>query len=488
MTDIPIELQDDVSLAPGSSLADLFSRLSAADNPHARGKDFEKLLLRALELAHFVVELDPRMAQPRQTDLSARYGERRYLLECKWQKAKADIDVLGAVYDRLERVSSSVVGVIISVSGFTKACLDDVVQRRRRPVLLLDHADVLGALRDPASLPGLLQSKQDALITHGRVHLGAQRPPVPSRPSRELPKGDLVVRSDRGDVPYVSLPGGFASAVFATSLTDVDWSFGRGRGVCLDMPIRAYSTEDLIRLVHGMDELGLSSPRPTWTLQQNDTSWFGIGARALVQALDDASARTAALDDPHHSEQLVYCDTALDGVYTLTASISAPPQLSHTDADGDDDGAGLPAGVRHLLHCQLSFQLPGTPLDTTALQHLRDRFGVTGNAYFRHLDTAAVRITWLDWQPVDPMATIIERDPYTGKEFVVGLVVRDHYSVNGDHAVLEGWPLELQGSGFLVCSLSHHHLVSEPPERYWLEAVHTAHTSDLAVTTIRADW
>ncbi|MEU0102841.1 hypothetical protein [Streptomyces sp. NPDC006267] len=68
---------------PGSELADVFSRLSSADNPHVRGEDLEKLLLRAFELARFAVKLGPGIAQPHQTDLSARYGERRYLLECK---------------------------------------------------------------------------------------------------------------------------------------------------------------------------------------------------------------------------------------------------------------------------------------------------------------------------------------------------------------------------------------------------------------------
>nr|WP_158713605.1 restriction endonuclease [Streptomyces sp. NRRL S-325] len=153
-------------------MADTFSRLNAADNPHVRGKDFEKLLLRAFELAHFAVELDPGIARPRQTDLSALYGDRRYLLECKWQKAKADIDVLGTVYDRLRRVSPSVVGVIVSVSGFTETVVDEVLQDRRRPVLLIDRADLLAVMRDPVSLLGLLQTKQEALRARNTIMFG----------------------------------------------------------------------------------------------------------------------------------------------------------------------------------------------------------------------------------------------------------------------------------------------------------------------------
>ncbi|UCA51100.1 restriction endonuclease [Streptomyces sp. WA6-1-16] len=475
--------RNDVFLAPESGLADTYSRLSTADNPHRRGKDFEKLLRRAFELAHFIVELDPGMALPRQTDLAVRYGERRYLLECKWQQAKADIDVLGTVHDRLRRVSSLVVGVIVSVSGFTTTLIDEVSRERSRPVLLMDHEDVLDVLRDPASLPGLLQNKQEWLVTHGRVHLGAGAVQGLRRPARELPASDLVLCGQGGDtLPYMSAPGGFTSAVFATSVTDVDWSFGRGHGVCLDMPVQARSTEDLVGLLHTLDEFGLTSHRPTWTLQQLDTSWFGIGAPALIEALDEAPQRTAALDEPHHSEQLVYCDTALDGLYTLTASISAPPLPGEVSSEDEQ------AGRRAVSRCRLSFQLPGTPLDTTALQHLRERFGVTANAYFRPLESTAVRVTWLDQQPVEPLATILELDPITSTRFVVGLVIRDHYSANGDHAVLTGWPLELQDSGFLVCALAHHHPADKPPERYWLEAIHSASTSDLTVTTIQANW
>ncbi|MFI8419942.1 hypothetical protein [Streptomyces sp. NPDC085479] len=384
----------------------------------------------------------------------------------------------------MRRVSSHVVGVIVSVSGFTRPLVDEVGRDRSRPVLLMDHADVLAILRAPASLPGLLQNKQEHLVTHGRVHLGAagtvQRL---HRPARELPASDLMLHGQGEDaLPYMSVPGGFTSAVFATSVTDIDWSFGQGRGVCLDMPVQARSTEDLVGLLHTLDELGLTSHRPTWALQQLGSSWFGIGAPALITALDEAPQRTAALGKPHHSEQLVYCDTALDGLYTLTASISAPPLPGEVPSEDEQTGR------RAVSQCRLSFQLPGTPLDMTALQHLRERFGVTTNAYFRPLETTAVRITWLDQQPVEPLATIVELDPVTTTRFVVGIVIRDHYSVNGDHAVLTGWPLELQDTGFLVCALTHHHPVDKPPERYWLEAIHSTSTSDLTVTTIQANW
>ncbi|WP_158791332.1 hypothetical protein [Streptomyces sp. NRRL WC-3549] len=56
---------------------------TSGTSPGGLGEDLEKLLLRAFELARFAVKLGPGIAQPHLTDLSARYGERRYLLECK---------------------------------------------------------------------------------------------------------------------------------------------------------------------------------------------------------------------------------------------------------------------------------------------------------------------------------------------------------------------------------------------------------------------
>jgi hypothetical protein len=484
---------EDLLLAGVSDLADAYTRLSATRNPHRRGKDFERLLQRAFQLAHFEVKLNPRIARPRQTDLSARYGVHRYLLEAKWQTAKTDVDVLDSLRSRLDRTSPDVVGVLVSVTGFTTTVLEQVERERQRPILLIDQEDLLSVLRTPDNLSSLLRTKHEELITHSRVHLGSSRP-VPETKTelrRALPVRDLQLRDANGESrPYLTVPGGFASVAFATGVTDVDWSFGPGRGVSVDIPVQARTTDDLTRLIHGLDELGLASTRPTWALQQNDTSWFGVGAGELVQALTNAQQRVTGLASPHHSEQLIYTDTALDGLYTLTAVITAAQSL---DIDSDEssssrdasDGAALPLPVRQ---CQLSFQLPGIPLDTTALKHLHERFGATGNVYFRPLEGSAVSISWVERLPVDPLATIVEHDPITDQDFVIGLVIRDHYSVNGKHAVLTGWPLQLQDSGFLICALADHHLVSEPPESYWLDAVHMNSMADVAVATVRAKW
>jgi hypothetical protein len=470
-------------LSEQSTLAETFMRLQAAGDPHQRGRDFETLLQRVFQLAHFQVQRNPGMAQPRQTDLSARYGDHRYLVEAKWQSARADLDVLGGVRDRLRRTNPGVVGLIVSIAGFTSTVIAEIGQERNLPIVLFNEDDLLGVLDDPETLPALLRTKVEELVTHGRVHLGGPTLGLgdPQRRDRPLPRPGLTLRDLHGTThAYLTVPGGFTSVVFGTEVTDVDWSYGRGTGVCLDMPVAARDQEALTDVLYGLDELGLASARPTWALQQRDTAWFGIGLGELVQALEDAPARTASLESPHHSEQLVYRDTCLGGLYTLTATMTAS-----VPNDLDDDATPPP---RRVSQCRISFQLPGIPLDSAPLRHLFDRFGSIRDGYFRHLDSSAVRITWLDRQPVDPLARIVQHDLATGDAWVTGLVLRDHYSVEGRHAVLEGWPLELQNTGFLVCALAHHHPTDDAPERYWLEAVRTTWTSDLAVTTIQANW
>src|SRR4051812_33488511 len=123
---------------PKGSLAADFERLRAVTNAHQRGRKFEQLLERLFRQAHFRVDLDAGIATPRQTDLVARYGGVWYLIEAKWQTAPADVDVFDAVFRRLQRAASSrVVGVIVSVSGFTNTVIEEAAKCRGEELVLL---------------------------------------------------------------------------------------------------------------------------------------------------------------------------------------------------------------------------------------------------------------------------------------------------------------------------------------------------------------
>jgi Restriction endonuclease len=161
----------------GSALSAEFKRLGSSPDAHQRGRKLEELLERLFQQAHFRVQRNAGIARPRQTDLVASYGDLSYLIEAKWLNTPADVDVFDAVRARLERAASaSVLGVIISVSGFTKSVVEEVVNcRGRQPVLLLGEEELTQALRSPESLVNVLRVKRNELVTHGRVDLAAHR-------------------------------------------------------------------------------------------------------------------------------------------------------------------------------------------------------------------------------------------------------------------------------------------------------------------------
>src|SRR6266567_4475695 len=103
-----------------SSLSDSYEALAAEQNAQARGISFEALVARLFEQARFKIFVNPKTARPRQSDLLARSGQEVYLVETKWTKAKANVDDVDSLFRRLDDTPASVVGVLISVSGFTK--------------------------------------------------------------------------------------------------------------------------------------------------------------------------------------------------------------------------------------------------------------------------------------------------------------------------------------------------------------------------------
>lgn len=79
---------------------------------------------------HFSVRHNAGTARPRQTDVFASRTTETYLVECKWQTDKADIEDLDSLRARLRRTDRSVVGLLVSMSGFTGTRVQDVGERR----------------------------------------------------------------------------------------------------------------------------------------------------------------------------------------------------------------------------------------------------------------------------------------------------------------------------------------------------------------------
>ncbi|MCX4578904.1 restriction endonuclease [Streptomyces sp. NBC_01571] len=481
---------------PRGTLSADFERLRAVMNAQQRGRKFEQLLERLFQQAHFRVDRDAGISAPRQTDLVARYGNVWYLIEAKWQNAPADVDVFDAVFRRLERAASSrVVGVIVSVSGFTDTVINEAAQcRGQELVLLLGEEELAELLAAPASVAELLQRKREQLVTHGRVHLAAGAKPRRRRrrPSSDLPASDLrLLGTDLAPLSYAAGDGGFTDLVFVQELPDVDWVPAGGSGVCLDLPIGAFDENGLADLLHALTSLGWTTSQPQWSIQQATRNWHGVGAREFLDTLRAWEQRYDGLDedDVHHTEKVTYVDTFPDGggFYTLAADVSSHPS-------------------RRVQFCHVSFQLTGIPLDTQALRHLFEQFDAVGTGYFRPMTAKAVTRGWLlEPLPLEVVGYLVSHDPFPvealdlddaeeadlprpPEEWVIGIVAKNPFRDTDDAAPPDGWPGELQTGGIIVCSLRSHHPLSDTPDGYRLYGWEQARTTDALVLRPVADW
>lgn len=454
--------------------------LRAVSDAQGRGYKLESLLERAFRQAHFQAEHNPAMADPRQTDFAVIAHSHRYLVEVKWENHPAGSGEVDAVHSRLRRGDGTVVGVLFTMLGINDKARDEIARRREWGlVLVFDEADILVALEDPHELERLLRLKHDELAVHGRVHLGEQYREArrssrsqATRKAPELPASQYRLLDLNGDeVPWFQGAGGFGSTVFCLILPDVDWVPAAGSGVCLDMPVAGWDQPELLRLFDELNALGWMAGQGQWSIQQHGRNWHGTGARSFVQAMKGWRARTAELEDPHHSEEFVYFEACDGGFYTVSGTISAER-------------------TRRMVRCNVSFQLVGVPMDPGSLQLLYRRFDVPSRGYFRPLvERSVIRQRLGDRVPLHVIGHIVETaDQRWGKEdWVVGVLATNPY-FERDLQAPDDWPSDLEGSGVIVCDLRSHHPLSKRKERYELWSYERARTSDARALHVVAEW
>ena len=450
-------------------------QLKASADRHGRGRAFELLLVDLFREAHFKIEHDPDGAEPRQTDLMASYGPDRFLIEAKWEQQPSDVSRIGDVWDRLRRTEGTVIGVIVSVAGFSATVTRDILRDRSKSILLLGEPELLRVLERPEELIGLLRKKREALVVHARVHLEKEEPPNPSpvRSLADVPATDIrLLDLKHRELPYIATGGEFGQFVCAQDLSDIDWVPGSGHGVSLDMSINPGTAEGIIDALYELNRLGWVSERPRWSIQQTSTNWHGVGARSFAAALRSWEERTGDMLDAHHTEEVAYYDTCAGGYFSLTAGIAHHPS-------------------RFVYSCDVSFQLVGVPLDTYPIQHLCEALGVSGPIYFRPRAERAVIHHWHRvGAPVslEPVGYVVAFDGLTEKEdWVTGIVARNPYREDTDSAP-EGWPAQIARSEQLICDLRSHHQLSKPRSECTLFNWQTKWTSSALVVRIVADW
>lgn len=243
-------------------LVEEFNALKEAEvGRQARGLRLERIVARRFRAAHYRVRTNPRTARPRQTDLVAIAGEDVFVVEVKWTAKPVGVGVLASLRDRLARTAGGGIGLLISVSGFTKSVVEEVRTSRARPVLLIDGNELEDVLSRYADLRRLLRAKRDALLLEGDVLVGmgkeARDPPGRDLLGSELVESDsYFVLPDGTRANYIAGPGDFCQYTFARELLDPDWVPESGTGVSLNLALELDNASDAIAVLYELCELG----------------------------------------------------------------------------------------------------------------------------------------------------------------------------------------------------------------------------------------
>jgi hypothetical protein len=449
--------------------------------PIRRGKALEHFVADLFRQDHFSVWPNAGAARPRQTDVFVSRTTETYLVECKWRSDKADIDDIDSLRARLRRTDRSVVGLLVSVPGFTGTAMKDVGDNRWQPILLITGEE-LRLVTQPwgESLLSLLWRKKDALLAHGTVLLDE---PAGQRTNRRrriaLPSAEgRFVHVDGPQSPVVECAGQFDSLVFVQDLRDIDWVPAVGHGVTLDLTPGVYDEQEVLDLVERLADLGWATPEARWSIQQSTRNWHGLGCAAFATELPNWGER-ASTPEAHHSEEICYVDHCDGGFYTLTAKLSAESS-------------------RLTEFAHLSFQLQGIPLDTGPLLQLCRSVGVHEGLYFRpRADESVTRHRRSkpfadNVQPihyfVTPSPMPDDRDP----DWVTAIVIANpiHDLQGRDSAEYVPYELDfLRDSERLICALRDHHPYQDGRQyTYRLTGFEYARTSDVTVCRPVVDW
>ncbi len=456
-----------------------FQRLDKLRDAYARGRQFEQLVFSLLRAGHMKVVRNPGAARPRQTDLLAISSKEVFLVETKWQGRLAGSPEVSDLRDRLTRVDPRAVGVLISISGFTKPAFNEVDNRRKHPILLVDRADLEEILSYEPDLVGHLRRKREDFLIRGRASASV----LTKKRSRRSKLGGLEAPVSRfrlpdgTEKPWLSGEGHYGHFTFALDLLDIDWVAAGGVGVSLDMSIPVAGVKGLLELLQYLTEVGWGHPDAQWSIEQSGRSWHGFGGTALADALSHWKERYQDLGQPHHTEVLCYYDKCADGFYTLKADIGATAR-------------------REVWPCDLSFQLRGIPLDPEPFRALASAFKVDATGHwFRPRTEKSVLRTHLDGrtQELSPLALVVQTENPGARrkplQWVVGIVTANPFKGRrgrGEKAP-EHWPSTLEDSDALICSLGSWHFLGDQV-RYHMRWCDSAWSSDIQVISPSADW
>jgi hypothetical protein len=139
-----------------------FQRISTMD-PHRRGREFQDFFGRLALREGWNVDVSVKTPNE-EFDVVIFRAHEFFLVECKWENKPIEAHVIRDFFAKLE-LRDGVMGIIVSMSGFTSGSQDDVRDRMgRRIILLFGPEDVNSIVTGNQTLNDLIHEKHRQLI------------------------------------------------------------------------------------------------------------------------------------------------------------------------------------------------------------------------------------------------------------------------------------------------------------------------------------
>lgn len=149
---------------------ELLSELARIETsiPQQRGRDFEKLFAKIMELSGWLCE-EGVSTSHEEIDIFCHKNREYYLIECKWEKDAIEASVVRELFGKLGN-RSEIRGILVSMSGFTAGAAEQVKDyANANLVFLFGHDDVNDLLLGKSLFDNLLDEKHHQLVTRRKV-------------------------------------------------------------------------------------------------------------------------------------------------------------------------------------------------------------------------------------------------------------------------------------------------------------------------------
>ncbi len=153
-----------------------FDKLDKLDGvtPQERGHLLEDLISEILRTEHWEVDRRAR-SQGQETDIIIHRELDYFFISCKWEKEPTQPEELELMYARALSRKDVKGSIVVSISGFTDNCINEIVRKMETcHVLLFGLADMTTVLSGERTFTALIQDKYKEVMLHRRILLDAK--------------------------------------------------------------------------------------------------------------------------------------------------------------------------------------------------------------------------------------------------------------------------------------------------------------------------